>query len=82
MSVMENDDTLVWAAHVLSGMARGLAEDVRLGINYSADDRAKVPLSGRTPTFSGSALVAMLVSVLLVMLALGALPTGGKLSHQ
>ena len=42
VGVMENDDTLVWAAHVLSGMARGLAEDVRLGIDYSADDRARM----------------------------------------
>ena len=41
VGVMEKDDTLVWAAHVLAGQSRALVEDVRLGIGYSAEDRSK-----------------------------------------
>lgn len=39
--VMEKDDTLVWGAHVLAGLSRALTEDVRLGIGYSVEGRAK-----------------------------------------
>ena len=40
VGVMEKDDTLVWAAHVLAGQSRALVEDVRLGIGYNAEDRS------------------------------------------
>lgn len=33
LGVMDKDDTLVWAAHLLSGMARSLVEDVGLGLS-------------------------------------------------
>ena len=39
VGVMEKDDTLVWAAHVLSGMAHSLVEDVGLAVNYCADGK-------------------------------------------
>ena len=41
VGVMEKDDTLVWAAHVLAGQSRALVEDVRLGIGHSTEDRSK-----------------------------------------
>lgn len=32
VGVMEKDETLVWAAHLLSGMGRALVEDVRVAL--------------------------------------------------
>ena len=32
VGVMEKDETMVWAAHLLSGMGRALVEDVRMGL--------------------------------------------------
>ena len=33
VGVMEKDETLVWAAHLLSGMGRGLVDDVRVALD-------------------------------------------------
>ena len=33
VGVMEKDETLVWAAHLLSGMGRALVNDVRLALD-------------------------------------------------
>jgi len=38
IGVMDKEDTLVWAAYLLSGMARSLVEDVALSLSYSRDD--------------------------------------------
>ncbi|VVQ02116.1 hypothetical protein PS910_03910 [Pseudomonas fluorescens] len=46
VGVMEKDDTLVWAAHVLAGQSRALIEDVRLGIGHSLDDRSRARRAG------------------------------------
>ncbi|HKS12568.1 MAG TPA: DUF3077 domain-containing protein [Pseudomonas sp.] len=45
VGVMEKDDTLVWAAHLLSGLSRALVDDVGHGIAYRARDQAQVEKS-------------------------------------
>ncbi|WP_296265880.1 DUF3077 domain-containing protein [Pseudomonas sp. UBA6562] len=35
VGVMEKDETLVWAAHLLSGMGQALVADVRIALSYA-----------------------------------------------
>ncbi|HKS13549.1 MAG TPA: DUF3077 domain-containing protein [Pseudomonas sp.] len=37
VGVMDKDDTLVWAAHLLSGMGRALVEDVRVALGRAQE---------------------------------------------
>jgi|GEM_PF-1010069 len=60
VGVMDKDDTLVWAAHLLSGMAHALVEDLALGVSYHIDDKAARRSAGTARASEGADAVSAL----------------------